>query len=352
MRKITIGMAHHTDYHGVYFSIQDIYKELIFNDRQDLLDRLEFLIIENAKDNKHAQSVKHLKNATGLGDKFRVIDLEENHGTSCTRNKLIEEANTEFVLVIDCHVFLCPVVETLDKLFDFIDQYPNIKNLYQGPLVYDNMKVISTHFNDEWGSGMWGRWGSAWSCKCGKTSFSIINADNKCRFVDLLNQKEVKECDFCNTAFKDDLDFSGHEKFLIDSKMKQLGKNKNDTPFEIFSQGLGMFFTAKEHWLGFNSQCKGFGGEECYIHEKYRKSGRKAICLPFLRWLHRFERPDGIMYELTTENKIRNYLLEFKELDLDIDTIRTHFVGELGYGSEKFDDILKEVNMTQVENKM
>lgn len=342
MRKITIGMAHHTDFHGAYFSIQDICKELVFNDRQDLLDRLEFLIIENANDNDHAQAVKNLKNSTGLGEKFRVIDLEENYGTSCTRNKIIEEANTEFVLVMDCHVFLCPVVEVLEKLFNFIDEYPNTKNLYQGPLVYDNMKGDSTHFNDEWGSGMWGRWGSAWSCKCGNTNFSVTNVDNKCCFIDLVSQKQIKECSFCNTVFNNDLGFSGHEQALLKSKMKRIGKNKNDTPFEIFSQGLGMFFTAKKHWLGFNDHCKGFGGEECYIHEKYRKNGRKAICLPFLKWLHRFQRPDGVKYELTLENKARNYILEFTELGLDLGPLKLHFLQEMKLEPNKFINFVEE----------
>ena len=57
MRKITIGMAHHSDFHGAYFSIQDIIKELRFNKREDLLDRLEFVVIENAKENQHAKKL-------------------------------------------------------------------------------------------------------------------------------------------------------------------------------------------------------------------------------------------------------------------------------------------------------
>ena len=33
--KLTIGMAHHSDFDGAYFTIQDIRKELIFNGRGD-----------------------------------------------------------------------------------------------------------------------------------------------------------------------------------------------------------------------------------------------------------------------------------------------------------------------------
>jgi hypothetical protein len=342
MKKITIGMAHHTDFHGVYFSIQDILKELKFNDRKDLLDRLEFVIIENAKDNEHAKSVKHLKQSTGLGDKIRVIDLSESSGTSSTRNKIIEEANTEFVLVMDCHVFLCPVVETIEKLFNFIDEYPNTKNLYQGPLVYDNLTNITTHFNDEWGGQMWGRWGMAWTCKCKKTNFSIHHVDNHCQFVDLVNQTPIKECNYCYSKLPENLPYPRHEPILDQFGAKPIGYGKDEEPFEIFSQGLGLFFTAKEHWLGFNEHSRGFGGEECYIHEKYRKNGRRAICLPFLKWLHRFGRPDGVKYELTVKNKVRNYILEFVELGLDLKPIHQEFVERAKFDEKEYNSFIEE----------
>ena len=35
-QRLTIGMAHYNDFDGVFFTIQDIRKELIFNKRYDL----------------------------------------------------------------------------------------------------------------------------------------------------------------------------------------------------------------------------------------------------------------------------------------------------------------------------
>ena len=70
---------------------------------------------------------------------------------------------------------------------------------------------------------------------------------------------------------------------------------------------------------------RGFGGEEGYIHEKYRQAGHRTLCLPFLRWVHRFGRPNGVKYPLTIENKIRNYFLGHLELNLDINPIINHF---------------------------
>ena len=245
MRKITIGMAHHSDFHGAYFSIQDIIKELRFNKREDLLNRLEFVVIENAKDNEHAKAVKNLQGGTGLGDKFRVIDFPDSQGTSATRNKIIEEARTEFVLVIDCHVLLCPVVQTLEKLFEFIDRYPNTMHLYQGPLVYDNLTMISTHFNNEWGGQMWGRWGAAWTCRCKKKNFSAVSENNSTKMVDLKNQKQIMYCDHCYTLFPQELAFPGHEGVLQKLGFTKLGFDSDESEFEIFAQGLGLFFTSK-----------------------------------------------------------------------------------------------------------
>lgn len=342
MKKITIGMAHHTDFHGVYFTIQDILKEIHFNKRSDLLDRLEFLVIENAPDNEHAKTVKNLKSSTGLGDKFRVIDFVDSKGTSSTRNKIIEQANTEFVLVMDCHVLLCPVIKTLDKLFEHIDKYPNTKNLYQGPLIHDNLVTSSTNYNDEWGAEMWGRWGSGWSCRCKRSNFSVIQSGNFCKFVDFVSQKDIKECNYCYSLLPEELNYAGHERPLTALGFNRLCQSDEEQEFEIFAQGLGLFFTAKQHWLGFNEYSRGFGGEECYIHEKYRKHGRRAMCLPFLRWLHRFGRPDGVKYELTVDNKLRNYVLEFTELGLDLKPLYDHFIVEGKFSEEKFKGFIEE----------
>ena len=103
-----------------------------------------------------------------------------------------------------------------------------------------------------------------------------------------------------------------------------------------------MFLTRKVSWLKFNEHTKGFGGEECYIHEKYRADGRQCINLPFLRWLHRFGRPEGVKYELTLENKIRNYILEFLELGKDLAPVEKYFVDEEGFDAGSFDSIVQE----------
>ena len=340
-KKLTIGMAHYSDYDGVYFTIQDIIKELIHNNRRDLLGQLEFIIVENNSKSEHAKAVSRFaQNFKGL---VKVVVLDEKQGTSCTRNKIIEEARTNFVLVMDCHVMLCPVVKVLDELLSFVSYNDKSEDLFTGPLVYDSHNNISTHFNDEWGGGMWGRWGSSWKCVCDSFDFSVIReGKNKASFVRLSDQERIKKCDYCDRDFPE-IDFAGHEARLTADGYNRSGFDTKEKPFEIFAQGLGLFLTRKNSWLKFSSETSGFGGEECFIHEKYRKAGRKTLCLPFLKWLHRFDRPEGVKYAVTTEQKLKNYMIEFKEIGLDTSVLKQHFVGELNISEEKWEQLANSV---------
>jgi hypothetical protein len=95
-------------------------------------------------------------------------------------------------------------------------------------------------------------------------------------------------------------------------------------------QGLGLFACRRDAWLGFNPEFRGFGGEEGYIHEKFRKAGRRVLCLPFLRWVHRFGRPLGVPYRNKWEDRIRNYVIGFGELGVPTDDLEAHFKELLG----------------------
>ena len=341
-QKLTIGMAHHNDFDGAYFSIQDIRKELLFNNRVDLLRNIEFVIVENDASSQHAQAVQNLSKNGGLTP-IRVIDVSDVQGTSATRNKIIEEATGNFVLVMDCHVLLCPTVKVLEQLFSFMACNHMSDDLYCGPLVYDNMNNISTHYNDTWGAQMWGQWGQAWQCVCESYNFSVTNDDNKCSYVSLKDQRRVDKCEYCDKSFPV-IDHGGHEGKLRKDGYSSIGFSPYNAPFEVFAQGLGLFLTRKNAWLGFNEHAKGFGGEECVIHAKYRKAGRKTMCLPFLKWLHRFDRPAGVKYPLTIENKVRNYILGFTEVGLDMEPLKQHFVTENNFSESHWNNLTNEVN--------
>jgi|TARA_R100001530_G_C4296893_1_gene149467 hypothetical protein len=213
----------------------------------------------------------------------RYIPFTE-YSSSFVKGKVFEEAQGEYVLCIDCHVLL--VTGALKKLIDYYSIFPNTKDLLQGPLIHDDLKSFSTHFKPEWSQGMFGTW------------------DN--------NQEALDKGD----------------------------------PFEIPMQGCGLLSCKKEHWVGFNPEFRGFGGEEWYVQEKFRKQGGNVLCLPFLQWMHRFGRPNEPQYPLDMYDRIRNYLIGWAELyDGDINnkkvkSIVKHFITE-GYEKEKIEKIVE-----------
>ena len=121
----------------------------------------------------------------------------------------------------------------------------------QGPMMYDDLKSYATHLDPVWRSNFYGTWAT---------------------------------------------------------------KESKDKYFEIPSMGLGTFSCKKSEWLGFNNLFKGFGGEEGYIHEKYRKKGGRCLCLQDFKWLHRFNRPHGVPFPNVLEDRCFNYFIGRFEL--------------------------------------
>lgn len=273
MRKLTIGMATHNDYDGVYFTIQSI---RMFH--PEVLDEIEFVIVDNNPKSDHGKSIRNLTN--WIKEPFQYLPFT-NYNSTTIKNKVFELADTPYVICIDCHVML--QAGSIRRLIDFYDKGLDYGNLLQGPLVYDDMKSLSTHFDlSKWSSHMWGQWAT-----------------------------DVK------------------------------GEDIDGEPFEIPANGCGLFSARKDSWLGFNKEFRGFGGEEGYIHEKYRKNGKKVLCLPFLRWLHRFERPNGASYPNSLKDRFRNYLIGFRELNLDTKNL-----------FEEFKDVVSKKEIEVIEEEI
>jgi len=214
---------------------------------------------------------------------YRYIPCERIRGTA-VRDFIFREANADYVLCIDSHV----MVEggAIEQLLTYFDAHPDCKDFLQGPLLNDDLRNISTHFVPGWSEGMYGTWG------------------NDPRGVEV------------------DAD-----------------------AFDIPMQGLGLFACAKDAWPGFNPRFSGFGGEEGYIHEKIRQAGGRTLCLPFLRWLHRFNRPMGTRYAVSWDDRVRNYLIGRDELSLEYDDVITHFNEHIGEANTKVmvDKVLTEI---------
>lgn len=257
MRKLTIGMAVYDDYDGVYFTLQAIRMY-----HKEVLDDIEFIIINNNPNSPQGQAIKKFVTSY-IEEPLQYLEFDAYSSTSI-KNKVFDLADTPYVLCIDCHILLQP--GCLKKLIEFYDTGWDDGNLLHGPLLYDDMVTVSTHFDPVWSSGMHGKWGK-------------------------------------------------------DSRYENA-----DTPvFEIYAQGMGLFSCRKDCWLEFNREFRGFGGEEIYIHDKYRMHGKKVLCLPFLQWLHRFIRVNGPPYPNTWTDRYRNYIIGRLELGIAIEDVDEHF---------------------------
>lgn len=247
----------------------------------DDLHDSEVLIVDNAPSSRDGQLLRELVtswNHSSHPVTWRYVAAPEVVGTSAPRNRIFAEARGEYVVCLDAHVLLAP--GAIKSLQTHWERYPDQRDLLHGPLLYDDLVRFATHFDDEWREEMWGVW----------------NTDPR---------------------------GSGSE------------------PFEIPAMGLGAFACRRDAWLGFNPKFRGFGGEEWYIHEKFRKHGRRVWCIPGFRWLHRFGRPQGVPYPLNRNDRIRNYILGLTELGLPLDRCRDHFRSR-GLTDAEWESLMKE----------
>jgi hypothetical protein len=198
----------------------------------------------------------------------RYLPFDGFHSTA-VRDLLFREAEAEIVLCVDSHIVLRP--GALRALLDHFETHPRSLDIVQGPLLGDDLRdTYGTHFDPVWDAGMYGKWG----------------VDDRIHAAD-------------------------------------------GEPFEIPMNGLGVFACRREAWPGINPRFRGFGGEEGYLHEKFRRQGGRALCLPALAWAHRFERPSGVPYRALWQDRIRNYLIGWAEVGWDVGEVEAHFRSHL-----------------------
>jgi len=271
-------MPTYDDFDGVWFTIQSL---RLYHPEVNPSE-CEILVVDNNPGSAHGKHVRDFA-TSWCGDIVRVHPLTDATGSAAAKDCVFREARGEIVICMDCHVLLEP--GAIGKLLEYYNAYPDTKNLLSGPLVYDNLMSLSTHFDDVWRTEMWGIWGT----------------DDR-------------------------------------------GKHRDSDPFEIPAMGMGVVSCRKEAWPGFHSCMRGFGGEEWYIHEKIRAAGANCMCLPAFRWVHRFGRPNGVKYPLTRRDKVWNYVVGFSDLGRDLAPVHKHFVVDNTYMSQnEFDGIVSEV---------
>jgi hypothetical protein len=327
---LTIGMATHNDYHGAVFTIQSL---LLYHDMADC----EIVVVDNAPNGRHGHEVMHHCRAVGA----KYVPMPEQGGTTQTRERVFAEATGDGVLIMDCHVLLQR--DAIANLKGYFHKNPDSKDILTGPLYLNHLRAVHTHFNDVWRGGMWGIWGNGWRCTCDRpTLFTTLQRGEETTYADLASSHTpLTTCGNCGRALPV-VPWAGHEGALVKAGFQPLGLGDNDAPFEIPGMGLGIFACRRAAWPGFNPHFRGFGGEEMFIHEKFRQRGGRAMCLPALKWWHRFGRPDGTGYVNRNYDRARNYVLGHLELGRSPDPVYRMFVSLDTYGAALYDHLRYE----------
>lgn len=264
-------MATYDDYDGVYFTVQAI---RLYH--PEVTHCTEILVLDNHPSSPGAPLLKELE---GRVAGYRYIPYDRVQG-NWVRDRIFREANADFVLCVDSHVLFRP--GALARLVAHIEAHRESLDLWQGPLLSDDLKAVATHFDPVWRTGMYGVWAR-----------------------------------------------------------DPRGLDPDAPAFEIPMQGLGAFACRRDAWPGYNPRLRGFGVEEGYLHEKIRRAGGRTLCLPFLGWAHRFGRPFGPPYTVAVEDRVRNALLVHDELGLDPGPAIAHFEQE--FGAERVQQIAHRV---------
>jgi hypothetical protein len=171
---------------------------------------------------------------------------------------------------MDCHVFVVP--GAMQRLLAYLTRAAETRDLLQGPLLYDDLNAIATHF---------------------PTGVAQ-------RHVWLL----------------------GHGRAWPQSPMPR----PSISPCKVWACSVAGAPSGRASTPVF----RGFGGEDGYIHEKFRQNGGRTLCLPFLRWMHRFRRPWGCPIPIAGTIGVRNYMLGFRELGLATTELEQHYRDFMG----------------------
>lgn len=325
---LTIGMAVVDDYKGLWATVQSL---RLHHD----LTGCQLIVVDNNPESRDGKRCKNLIEHWVKEIEFKYVPAAEIRGTAYPRQLIFDHATKPYVMCIDSHVFLSP--GSITALKDFYSQNPDFTGLVQGMMVYDDLKTVATHFSDYWREAMWGTWESAWLCPC-KASVTVFdNCSSIHNPPSELIETEVL-CPKCgNRGF---VPYSTSIRHLVQRGFTQVDATYDGQPFEIPSMGLGMFASKKDAWPGFNPLFRGFGGEEWYIHLKYKKRLDKTICIPQIKWNHRFT--DISEYPNPLNERIFNYIVGHLELDISLDRCRSHFVDEKKYPAQTFDALLEQ----------
>lgn len=348
--KFTVGMAVFTDPDNGFEAARNRFTIEALKDNPMVA---EIIVVDNnpfeyidAKGGKHPSPIKEFCNKH---PKVKYTEFELIKGTAGPRNLIFQLAQNDHVVVIDPHVYLkAGCLEAVEDFYHGSEASPfgvHSPDLLHGPMVDDNGSVHASHMNDQWRDMMWGTWGRAWESPKLSELFTVLKIGNHCRYANVevkwpnrqvfLGRNEVS-----HAGLPDDMEWEGHEAKLEAVGCRPIGWGSTELrgPFRIPGHGMGFFACRRDAWLPFHPAARGFGGEEMTTHVRFRRAGRNVWCIPQAAWWHDFgkahprQRAENRSYANIIYHRIRNYCLEFKRNQMDLEEIRTHFTQDVPSG--------------------
>ena len=147
MIPLTISMATHDDYDGVYFTAQSLRLH------HDLPEGTEILVLDNNPDSEHGLALASFAKGVPC---LRVVPVRDRM-SSFVKYDAIRQARGEVILGLDCHVLLQR--DFIKWLLDYWQRHPQSPDMLTGPLLYNDLRATSVKMNPEWRGHDFGTWG-------------------------------------------------------------------------------------------------------------------------------------------------------------------------------------------------
>ncbi|MBN8420106.1 MAG: glycosyltransferase [Verrucomicrobia bacterium] len=146
--KLTISMATHDDYDGVYFTIQSLRLH------HDLPQNTEFIILDNNPNSNHGQAL--LLFSKWVPD-ARVIPVTDRT-SSFVKYDAFHHARGDVILGLDCHVLLQRGF--ISSMLSYWQTNSDSREMLTGPLLYNDLKATSVKMEPRWRGHDFGTWGN------------------------------------------------------------------------------------------------------------------------------------------------------------------------------------------------
>jgi len=146
--KLTIGWACHDDIEGAFWTASCLRMYHTGNSRT--CPEIQLLMVDDLP--KKTESLENLCALSGA----KYVHAPKDKGPAHAKNSVFENADGEYVLLLDSHVIL--QAGAIDYIMNGINGDFIGRDMWCGPLLNENKDVIATHMDPKWRGDFFGIW--------------------------------------------------------------------------------------------------------------------------------------------------------------------------------------------------